>query len=232
MSHKDPEVRKAYLAEYNEKNKEILKAKRKAYYEANKERHTANCKAYVEANKEKTLAYKKQWYEDNKVAFLARCKEYRESHKEQNAISQKAWREANPERVKARSKESIKRYIDNLSDYYVKLMIRKGTQIKSKDIPQELVEAKHVALLLEREFRETFKGQPRNPEKLKQQWHDKGVIWRANNKERKRAMDKAYRETHKERHNELNKLSRARVKARKAAEVEAQTKLNQEGVTP
>ena len=215
MPHKNSETRKAYLMEYREKNRDRLKAKSKAYYEANKEKHLAQCKAYAEANKEKTLAYKKQWYEDNKEEFLAKAKAYRESHKEQNALSQKAWREANPERIKALCKRKMKEYSDNLSDYYVNLKIRKGTNLKSKDIPKELTEAKRVAILIERELRETLPKGRRNPQKRKEQQHASGIAWREANRDYKRERDKLYRQANKERHNELNKLSRARVKARK-----------------
>jgi hypothetical protein len=201
--------------EYREKNRDRLKAISKSYYEANKEKHLAQCKAYAEANKEKTLAYKKQWYEDNKQELLVKHKEYRESHKEQNALSQKAWREANPERIKALCKRKMKEYSDNLSDYYVNLKIRKGTNLKSKDIPKELTEAKRVAILIERELRETLPKGRRNPQKRKEQQRANGIAWRERNKEYKRERDRLYRQAHKERHNELNKLSRARVKARK-----------------
>lgn len=215
MPHKDPEARKRYMAEYNAKNKERIRAKHKAYYEANKEKLLARHKAYAEANKEKVAAYKKQWYEANKEEFLASCKVYREVNKEHIRQYQKAWKEANPERVNTLSKKHIKAHIDTLSDYYVNLQIRKGTSLKSKDIPKGLTEAKRVAILIERELRETLPKGRRNPEKRKEYMQAYGAAWRERNKEYIREQDRIYRQAHKERHNELNRLYRARVKAKR-----------------
>ena len=229
MALKDPEARKAYIAEYAKKNKEKLKAKRKEYYEANKEKIIAKGKVYVEANREKTLAYKKQWYQDNKEQFLIKVKEYKEKNKEHLEAARKVWLLANHEHVKDVKKAYVKKQIDMVSDYYVRTKLRKGTALKSKDIPQELVEAKRLNILIKRKLNEIFpKGERRNPEKRKAQQRAHGILWREINKEYKRARDREYRLAHKERRNEVNRLSRARVKARK--EAEAQSKLNQEGV--
>ena len=193
MPHKDPEVRKAYIAQYNAKNRERIKAKQKAYYEANKEKLLAQHKAYAEANKEKVAAYKKQWFADNKERMLALQRQWYQDNEEHVKQRAAAWKKANRERLNTLSKKHIKAHIDTLSDYYVNLQIRKGTSLKSKDIPKGLTEAKRVAILIERELRETLPKGRRNPEKRKEYMQAYGAAWRERNREYIREQDRRYR---------------------------------------
>ena len=134
--------------------------------------------AYAKEYKEKRTAYKKQWYEANKEKLKAKAK---------------AWRKDNLELAKNNHTEWVKHSIERLSDYYVNSSIRKGTSLKSKDIPKELTEVKRVAMLIERQLREVFKGRCRNPEKRREQKRISNARWREANRELIRERKKAAR---------------------------------------
>ena len=154
MARKDPEANKAYSKQYKEKNKERLKIASQEYYKANKEKKNAISRAHYHANKERRKA------------------------------DAKAWLKNNPERAKDTRIKWLRQSTEGLSDYYVNLSIRKGTSLKSKDIPKELTEAKRVAILIERQLREMLpKGICRNPDKRREQKRISNAKWREANRE-------------------------------------------------
>ena len=145
------------------------------------------CKKCREIHK---VIYKKEWAEKNKVRLAAQNKKWREENKKRVRKNNKLWSkknsqqlksykqkwvEENPEKVKAsrvrrrksgKPKEWQAKQIQNLSDQYVKQLIRisinnymlpKETQIekriKSEDVPQSLIEIKRKELLLKRKLK-------------------------------------------------------------------------------
>jgi hypothetical protein len=61
MPFKDPEQRKLYIKEYNEKNREKNREKKKEYYELNKEQIKEKINTYRANNKEKYKEYIKEY---------------------------------------------------------------------------------------------------------------------------------------------------------------------------
>lgn len=83
------------------------------------------------------LAKKRKQYKDNPEFYKNKSKKYREDNKK--LVSAKATERARKER-------------NELYDYVVKRSIIQGTELKMKDIPQELVDLKRVQLLIYREI--------------------------------------------------------------------------------
>jgi hypothetical protein len=145
----NPEYAKAYY----EKNKERLNQITKEWIKANPERHKANRKAYETANKEaireKARAWAKREYEQNRDKVVAR----------RRAIKQRQFEKDPVGFVTKRNdilRRSAKRKVDMLKDEYVAHLLGKSTGIKLKasDIPQELIEAKRLHVLIKRELRD------------------------------------------------------------------------------
>jgi hypothetical protein len=92
MPHADPEMRKAYLKAYREKNKEAIKQKKAVYQKA----YNA---AYYAANAEAQRARAKQWKDENKEHVNAASHAYRLNNKEKVAQSHKRWAMNNQDKV-------------------------------------------------------------------------------------------------------------------------------------
>jgi hypothetical protein len=92
MPYADPEVRKAYMKAYREKNKEVLKEKIKDY------RKSYNA-YYYSANKEAQRVRSKQWKDQNKEIVKATSLAYRINNKEKVKQSMKKWMQENQDKV-------------------------------------------------------------------------------------------------------------------------------------
>ncbi len=153
---------------------------RKAYYEANKER----CKAQMREWQKNNPDYCANWQKENpdkvkqyRAASRPRAREYmREQYwkdPEAARLRSKQFKAANPELIKtekrkwvAENKEHLRKYFSRktaeLSDSYIRNKLatnhKRERTLRSKDIPQELVELKRLQLLLQRELKnETHK---------------------------------------------------------------------------
>ena len=104
------------------------------------------------------------YYIANKERIRARSAEYRKSHLAEERKANAAWRNANRERsneIKANWKKAHpdkvnareKMLRDNLSDDYIRRKMAQHTTMKSRDIPQTLVDAHRELLRLKRELR-------------------------------------------------------------------------------
>lgn len=104
-------------------NKDKRKASRDAYYQRNKEKVIARCKAYREANPEKVSNSRKSYALNNPDKVLTSLKEFREKNPEKVVLSR------------------------------AKQLIIKTTGLKNDELPNDLVEAKFMQLLVINELK-------------------------------------------------------------------------------
>jgi hypothetical protein len=146
---------KAYAKQYYQDNKEEINAYVKKWIEENKERHTAVRKAYEAANREKLNAQQKaraaKWFAENpdKVRAQRRAKKARLKAKDPQAWNEKARKINAPYHRKM---------VDELTDAYVRQRLARSNddsprKISAKDIPQGLVEAKRLQLMIVRSLK-------------------------------------------------------------------------------
>jgi hypothetical protein len=146
---------KAYAKQYYQDNKEKLNAYVKKWQEENKERYVVMRKAYEAANREKLNAQqkeraRKEFAEDpDKVRALRRAKKARLKAKDPQAWNEQARKINAPHQ---------KKMVAELTDAYVRQRLARQNddsprQISAKDIPQGLVEAKRLQLMILRSLR-------------------------------------------------------------------------------
>ena len=90
-------------------------------------------------NPEKYKRYVKNCYERNRQKYIAKTS---------------AWREANKEYVAEKQKTYNRNRVYNLRDPYVKSLIKGKTEIPIATIPQALIEAKRLEVLIKRKLRD------------------------------------------------------------------------------
>lgn len=169
--------------EYNEyRRSEEFKAKRRATRDLVKNRE--DCKKYAQKNKEKIAARTKAYRQQPGVK--ERYKELR--HQEYLRHGKK------------RGLDGIK----TLDDRYVKNILTNGTNLSYKDIPEELVEAKRLEILIKRDYlKNTTKEERRqaaNKKYLEKKQAQARQYYYAN-KEKALAASKKWREKNKEKVN-------------------------------
>jgi hypothetical protein len=146
---------KAYAKQYYQDNKEKYKDYVKKWIEENKEQHTAVRKAYEAANREKINAQQKanaaKWFAENpeKMRALRRAKKARLKAKDPQAWNEKMVKYNQP---------AQQRMVSELRDAYVRQRLARSNddsprKISAKDIPQSLVEAKRLQLMILRSLK-------------------------------------------------------------------------------
>lgn len=135
------------------------------YYQANREKILAKTKDPEFKKKERELhAYKMQNDPEYRARYSAMRKRCRDKYKEKiraynlayikkNTEIRKAKKKAKrltPE-YKAQEREYVIKQRNNLTDVYVRQQLVKHTSLKVADIPQSLVEAKRIQLLIKNE---------------------------------------------------------------------------------
>ena len=145
--------------------KACFKIRTAKYYQANREKIRAKIKDPEFRKRKRELhAYKMQNDPEYKARYSAKRKRSRDKHKEKiraynlayikkNTAIRKAKKKAKrltPE-YKAKERAYILAQRDNLTDVYVRQQLVKHTTLKVADIPQSLVEAKRIQLLLKNE---------------------------------------------------------------------------------
>ena len=135
------------------------------YYQANREKIRDKIKDPEFKKKKRELhAYKMQNDPEYKARYSARRKRFRDKHKDkiraynlayikENTAIRKAKKKAKrltPE-YRAQEKAYVIAQRDNLTDVYVRQQLVKHTSLKVADIPQSLVEAKRMQLLIKNE---------------------------------------------------------------------------------
>ena len=146
---------KGYRQQYYQDNKDELNAYVKKWQEENRERYMAMRKAYQVANREKINAQQKanaaKLFAENPEKFrvLRRAKKAAEKAKDPQAWNTK---------MTKYNATSQKRMVDELRDAYVRQRLARENdggprKISAKDIPQSLVEAKRLQLMILRSLK-------------------------------------------------------------------------------
>ena len=110
------------------------------YYEKNNNKTCSKCKKAKDINQ---FSKSKSTYD----GFYPYCKKC-------DSIVSSKFRQDNKEHIYKTKKAYNEKQNKELGDYYVKQCLLRGTILKSKDIPQEVVEAKRDHLKLKRIIRE------------------------------------------------------------------------------
>lgn len=114
---------------------DILSIKKKEYRINNINKIKAVNKYYYDNNKEKIKTTKKTYYNKNKNKINARSINWNKSNKQKRQQT-----------VLKHDKTSIK----NLTDRYIKTQLKKRTNLKSEEIPNELIDLKREKIRLQR----------------------------------------------------------------------------------
>jgi type IV secretory pathway VirB10-like protein len=171
------EQRRAYNKKAAENRLKRLAAMTEAELEAYKAKHRQMQQAWANKDREKYLAWKKEWslkrrdkeiaykrqrYAEKKDELRAKCHEYYlqnkeailERNKRYNALPEtKERRKLYQKQRRAEDRVTIRQKIAELNSNYVKLVIRRGTNLKHRHIPESLVEAKRAQLMILRSLR-------------------------------------------------------------------------------
>ncbi len=93
MPYKDPEKRRAYIAEYFKKHRKDIARQKKEYLENHQEEIAAQQKEYYKNHREKKMAYSKEYHEKHRERMVACCREYYKNHKKEVVMQNKKYRE-------------------------------------------------------------------------------------------------------------------------------------------
>jgi hypothetical protein len=127
---------------------------------------------YINKHPEKVKQYRTEYYKNNKEKIIEATKRFYESHPGYAAAYVKRWRAENPElaresdrkyraknadKVRAWSRKYRQAQSDNLTDRYIIDRFNyggEGAKVKLNNIPQSLIEAKRLQLLIWRKLNE------------------------------------------------------------------------------
>lgn len=121
---------------------------------------TSRCKRCVKQ-------YSSSWYSKNVESYLVSCQKYKLDNSDRLNLYQKAYREKNRELLHDRNiswrmnnpdKVSSHRSKELRSYAYAKRLFTATIGLRIKDVPKELVEIKHVQLLIKRKVKEMKNG--------------------------------------------------------------------------
>lgn len=79
---------------------------------------------------------------------------YRRKNKEKIVASYTRWRKENPDKLREYVRRSATVSREKLNSCYIRAFLTAGTTLKAKDIPQELVDAKRLQLMITRKIKE------------------------------------------------------------------------------
>jgi hypothetical protein len=161
-----PEEARAYQRQYYQENKE----RAKQYYQDNKEKLNAYVKKWQEENKERFVATRKAYEAVNREKINAQQKERVRKEFAEDPDKVRAQRRAKKARLKAKDPQAWnekarkinapyhKKMVVELTDAYVRQrLVRQNDdsprRISAKDIPQGLVEAKRLQMMIVRSLK-------------------------------------------------------------------------------
>ena len=118
--------------------------------------HRAKARSYHAAAKHARNARRREIYAENiggerdKAAARSAA-----AYAKRGRASLAKWERDNPEAVKAGTRAKMQRYRAALTDSYVRrLLVQHGGLLRAKDIPQPLVDAKRLQIMIERAVNE------------------------------------------------------------------------------
>lgn len=115
------------------KKQELSCYSRKGYTSKGNIRYRGECRNCVKD-------YHKNYYNLNRESEIKRVSEYKKT-------------ERGAELNRLYYVRKTKRDVDSLSDNYIKHLIRKGSGLKSNDIPSNIIETKRIIIKLKREIK-------------------------------------------------------------------------------
>jgi len=115
----------------------------KLWKKANPDKAKAQKKRYHAKHPEKQEEKKKRWRANNPEKWKAQLKRRREAKKARD-----------PEKYEAERKAQKQRARERLTDGYIKSLMVNANSLRRKDIPQELVDAKRLQLMITRKIKE------------------------------------------------------------------------------
>jgi hypothetical protein len=135
---------------YNKKNKDKVRKWRKNFRENNPEKVKKWHAEWRKKNRDKLREYYRNWEKNNPE----KSKKYYENNEEKIKLWKKKHYQENRSNILKCNRELQKSHRDNLDDVYIKSRLRGDISIKSKDIPQELIELKRIQLKIYRYVKE------------------------------------------------------------------------------
>lgn len=164
------EEMREYQKKYYAENKEYYKEYAKAYYIENKDKMTSQVRKWIDENKERHNETRLKWREQNRERICAQQKASHlklflenpekvrharnEKKKRLRAKDPQAWNE----KMRKYNLPSQRKMVEQLTDAYVRQRITRQNdggpiKISAKDVPQSLVEAKRLQLLIKRSLK-------------------------------------------------------------------------------
>jgi len=114
-------------------------------YNLKKEVILEKCKIYREKNKKELSDRKKEYRLANLDAMRSKSNNYYKNNKEKSLDTNKQYRKNNPEKMKELAKKDYQRSSQNLTDRYVRNIIKKHHPLL-KEFPQEIIELKRIII--------------------------------------------------------------------------------------
>lgn len=161
------EYRKQKDKEYREKNKEKVKLWSHKYKEKNREKIRIAEREWRKNNPELSRERSRRWrklhgkehYQKNREMFVANVIRWQKENKERYRKRLKEWRIKNHPECIEKERLSRKKATDKLTDGYVVRLLKDKGKLLVKDVPKELIEAKRLQILIQREIKNLNKGE-------------------------------------------------------------------------
>lgn len=129
---------------YHRDCKSCSKARSVAWKLKNKERNKKTLATYYATHRDAALERSRRRYQEKKIDHIAKCREWAVKHPDEVKSIKQRWKATHPEQVR--------QYVEQLSDSYVRALIRAGGA--AINAPPELIELKREQLILWRLARE------------------------------------------------------------------------------
>jgi hypothetical protein len=170
--HENHELKLQKAREYRDKNKDKLKKSNRAYKARNREKINAWEREWRKNNpkksRESSQRYRdshpnrrKEYYAKNRSILIKKASEWKKENKERYLKTKKEWRIKNYDACLQNERKRNKTIVENLTDGYVVRLLKgqdKG-KLLMKDVPTELIEAKRMQILIQREIKNLNKGE-------------------------------------------------------------------------
>ena len=127
-------------------NPEKMKQSKEKYRTENSEKVKESYKIWADINREKLQEQRKEWYNKNKEY----ANNWRHKNCEKANEYGKNWRLRNPEKVNKKGKNRI----EQLKDSYIRPILKKNSNLKTEDIPPDLIELKRIIIKTKRLIKE------------------------------------------------------------------------------
>lgn len=170
--YENHELKLQKAQEYRDKNKDKLDKSRRAYKARNREKIAAWEREWRKNNPKKSRErsqryndshpnWRKEYYAKNREYFIGRSVKWQNENKERYLKRLKEWKMKNYDAHLQHERKRNKTKVENLSDDYVVKLLKgkdKG-KLRSKDVPTELIEAKRMQILIQREIKNLNRGE-------------------------------------------------------------------------